>query len=140
MHPRSMNSENVFFGFMSLLSHSPQVYNSPCVLLVLTWHDDLAPQSIAWLKHFIKQVTSFPVRAHQLPCPTSTSSVSIQGMAAQAAVAAEMQCNATPSSTKLSPSPMADESPKAAYAWPTSSPPMPLSAPVLSCSTGATPP
>ena len=40
---------------MNLLSRSLQVHNCPRVLLALTWHADLAPQSTSWLKHFIKR-------------------------------------------------------------------------------------
>ena len=40
---------------MNLLSCSLQVHNCPRVLLALTWHADLAPQSTSWLRHFIKR-------------------------------------------------------------------------------------
>ena len=40
---------------MNLLSCSLQVHNCPRVLLVLTWHADLAPQNTSWLRHFIKR-------------------------------------------------------------------------------------
>jgi len=40
---------------MNLLSRSQQVHNCPRVLLALTRHANLAPQSTSWLKHFIKR-------------------------------------------------------------------------------------